>query len=74
MKVYLSLVWFSKIDEFACQGSKVAPNNIQNLNTKKRILEFFFSFEKHFLSDLLNFDKIGFGRAKGLLVMYIFHH
>ena len=54
-------MWFSKIDEFTCQGSKVTPENIKILITEKRMLQFFFFFfTKNFLLDLLNFEKVCF--------------
>ena len=35
----ISLMWFIKINEFACQGLMVTPNNINNLITEKQMLE-----------------------------------
>ena len=68
-------MWYGKIDEFACQRSKVTPDNLKNLITEKRILEFFFYFSQYIsclaFSTLIKF---GFGMAVGLRVMYNFHH
>ena len=52
-------MWFGKIDEFACQRSKVTPNNIKNLTAEKRIVEFFLIFHKNFLPYLVLGDSGG---------------
>ena len=36
-----SLMWFSKITEFICQGSKVTPNTLKNLIAESDMLENF---------------------------------
>ena len=58
-------MWFGKIDEFACQKSMVTPDNIKNLISEKRILEFLFFFTKHLLPDILNFEKVWFWDSHG---------
>ena len=55
-------MWFSKIDEFTCQGSKVTPENIKILTTEKGRFNF---FTKNFLLDLLNFEKVCFWDGRG---------
>ena len=59
-------MWFSKIDEFTCQGSKVTSENIKILITEKGMLQFFFFF---FLQ-----KKFASRTAVGLGDMYKFHH
>ena len=61
-----SLVGFSRIDDFACQGSKVTPNKIKNQITEKGMRDFFFFFStKNFLFDLLNFEEVWFWDGRG---------
>ena len=58
-------MWFSKIDEFTCQGLKVTPENIKILITEKGCFNFFLFFTKNFLLDLLNFEKVCFWDGRG---------
>ena len=62
-----SLIWLSKIDEFAWQGSKVTPDNLKNSIIEKRLFEFFLFYTKSFLTDLLNFEKVWFWDGHGFM-------
>ena len=58
-------MWFGKIDELACQRSKVTANNIKSLITEKGSLNFFYIYFSQNISFF--FDKVWFWDGHGFM-------